>query len=502
MRTEHTPAVVRALENAQQWAQALGVSKLLPAHLLLGLLDAEEGRASLLLAAAGLERGRVHDLLAGGKSAQSMGVPDPPFAPNELLEEILHSAALLAHEVFAEPTVTSERMLLALLRGDQSLRQSLEEHGLAFKRLESEILSAQDPPIALDEPLQLREPTEDADTARILDANANRAREALRVVEDYCRFVLDDRFLSGELKRLRHELTAILSELPPGQLLENRDTLGDVGTTLTTAQEHQRYSLTAVVQANLKRLQEALRSLEEYGKLRAPALGQAVEALRYRSYMLERSLVLGGAARQRLADARLYVLMTAAQCTLGLERTIREAAAGGAQVFQLREKNLPDRELLTRAREVRRLTRELGALFIMNDRPDLARLADADGVHLGQEELSVRDARRILGQDGLVGVSTHNLQQVRQAVLDAASYIGVGPTFPSTTKTFMDFPGLDFVREAIAETSLPAFVIGGVTLKNLEATLAAGARRVAVGHAICQSETPAAVATAMRRLLG
>jgi thiamine-phosphate pyrophosphorylase len=314
--------------------------------------------------------------------------------------------------------------------------------------------------------------------------------------------VLDDRFLSGELKGLRHDLTAILSELPPGQLLESRDTLGDVGTTLTTAQEQQRYSLAAVVQANLKRVQEAVRTLEEYGKLRDPALGQALERLRYRAYTLERALVLGATARERLADARLYVLVTASQCTLGLERTIREAAAAGAQVFQLREKGLPDREVLARARQVRRLTRETGTLFIVNDRPDLARLAEADGVHVGQEELPVREARRIVGLDALIGVSTHNLEQVRQAVLDGASYIGIGPTFPSSTKTFADFPGLDFVRQATAETTLPAFAIGGVTLQNLEAVLAAGARRVAVGSAICKSENPAAVAAAMRRRLG
>jgi thiamine-phosphate pyrophosphorylase len=340
------------------------------------------------------------------------------------------------------------------------------------------------------------------DAARILDANANRAREALRVVEDYCRFVLDDRFLSGELKRMRHDLTEILGGLPPGQLLASRDTLGDVGTTLTTAQEQQRYSLAAVVQANLKRLQEALRSLEEYGKLRDPAVGQALERLRYRGYTLERALLLGATARERLVDTCLYVLLTASQCTLGLQRTIREAAEGGAQAFQLREKTMSDRELLARAREVRHLTRETGTLFIMNDRADLARLADADGVHLGQGELSVKEARRILGPEALVGVSTHNLDQVQQAVLDGASYIGLGPTFSSATKSFTEFPGLDFVREATAETSLPAFAIGGITLQNLESTLAAGARRIAVGHAICQSETPAAVAAAMRQLLG
>jgi thiamine-phosphate pyrophosphorylase len=501
MQVEFTPAVVRALEVARRWAGVLSDVEVRPAHLLLGLLQEEEGRPALLLTDAGLDRARVYSLLAPERSTEPADVVEGNVPEGPRVEAILRDGLRLAREVFAEPTVTSERLLLALLRGDDGLRQALEGLGMIFSSLQAEILSGQEPPLQLDEPLNLREPTEEIDTARILDASANRAREALRVLEDYCRFVLDDRLLCAELKQLRHDLAEALRDLPVHLLLQGRETLRDVGTTLSTPQEQQRSSLSAVVQASGKRLQEALRSLEEYGKLRSPTLGQSLEALRYRSYTLERALVLGAGARQQLADARLYVLLSAGACTLGLGRTIREAAEGGAQVFQLREKNLSARDLLARAREVRRLTREAGALFILNDRPDIARLSDADGVHVGQEELPVMEARRILGPDALVGVSTHNLEQVRQAVFDGASYIGVGPTFASTTKSFADYPGLDFVREATAATSLPAFVIGGVSMQNLEAAMAAGARRVAVGHAICESETPGAIAGAMHRML-
>src|SRR5207249_1693550 len=146
-----------------------------------------------------------------------------------------------------------------------------------------------------EEALRLGDVTERMDTARILDAEVNRAREALRVVEDYCRFVLDDSFLTGELKRLRHDLVeALLLHGRDGRWdLAARETVRDVGTALTAPREHARESLAAVMQVNLKRLQEALRSLEEYGKLHGPALGRAVEGLRYRSYTLERALVLG-----------------------------------------------------------------------------------------------------------------------------------------------------------------------------------------------------------------
>ncbi len=359
----------------------------------------------------------------------------------------------------------------------------------------------QPPPLRLDEPLNLAELTEEIDTARILDAGANRAREALRVVEDYCRFALDDVFLTSELKRLRHALTATLADLPAQRLLEARETRRDVGTTITGAGEHDRPSLLAVAQANLKRLQETLRSLEEFAKVRNPALAPALEQLRYHSYTLERAIVLGTSARQRLASAWLYILVSGSGCQAALDWTIQEAAAGGAQIVQLREKNLTDRALLERARQVRQWTRTAGVLFILNDRPDIARLVEADGVHLGQDELPVKEARRIVGPDALIGVSTHDLEQVRQAVLDGASYIGVGPTFASATKSFTEFAGLEFVRQVAAETSLPAFVLGGVSLETIAAAVAAGARRVAVSHAIGQAADPRAVAAELRRRL-
>src|SRR4029077_19739139 len=128
---------------------------------------------------------------------------------------------------------------------------------------------------------------------------------------------------------------------------------------------------------------------------------------------------------------------------------------------------------VTYGKLVREWTARAGALFIMNDRPDLALLTDADGVHVGQEELSVREARRIMGPSRLVGVSTHTLEQARQAVLDGADYIGVGPVFSSTTKAFAHLAGLDLVRQVAAEITLPAYAIGGIGLENIEALLSA-----------------------------
>lgn len=496
-----TPAVARALDAAQEWARCLGDQEVQPLHLLLGLLDEEEGKAALLLARFGAPAAVIRQSFAGHHRAATGQPDEPPLPLSPQTQAIVHSAREAALDLAGESTVASDHVLLALLRREEALREKLISCGLNYAKLESELTSGPSAALSLDEPLLLAEPTEQVDTARILDAGANRAREALRVIEDYCRFTLDDRLLSTEVKRLRHDLTETFAALPSGLLLEARETLRDVGTNISTEREQQRLSVRAVVEANLKRLQEALRSLEEYGKLRSPELGLALEQLRYRSYTQERAILLGATARQRLADARLYVLVTGSQCRAALDWTIQEAAAGGAQIIQLREKELCDRELLERARQVRRWTRKAGVLFILNDRPDLARLAEADGVHLGQEELSVKDARRIIGPDALIGVSTHNLDQVRQAVLDGASYLGVGPAFVSATKHFQEFPGPELIRLAMAETSLPAFVIGGVNRDTIVAAVAAGARRVAVSQAICQGEDPRAAAAEIRRIL-
>ena len=505
MLPEMTPAVARAIEMAKMKAVAWDRGEVRPEDLIGGLLSEMEGRAAELLARAGADVESCRDIFMFFPCMPCIRAGDTdievPLALDQSCLTVLDRAAELAAEWTAEHTVSSDTLLVAMLRHWPDIRQKLESWGLQWDRFESQLPTAIKPPIELDEPLALAETTERIDLARIVDANANRAREALRVVEDYCRFALDDRFLSQETKGLRHELAEVLTGFPSNLLLEARDTQRDVGTGITSASEQRRHSVQAVVRANLKRLQEALRSLEEHGKIVAPRVGANLERLRYRTYSLERCVLLGTDARERLAEAKLYVLLTGALCTASLDWTIQEAAAGGARMFQLREKELDDRALLERARNVRKWTTKAGALLIVNDRPDIARLVDADGVHLGQEDLPVHEARRILGPDKLIGVSTHDIQQLRQAIRDGVGYVGVGPAFPSETKEFMELAGLDFVRQAAAETSLPAFVLGGLNANTVGAAVAAGARRVAVSQAVCKADDPRAAAAILLQAL-
>ena len=190
-------------------------------------------------------------------------------------------------------------------------------------------------------------------------------------------------------------------------------------------------------------------------------------------------------------DLRVYALVDPERAGgHGLPELAWHVAAGGATLVQLRDKHGSTRTMVEEARAIRENLAAMRVPFLINDRVDVALAADADGVHVGQEELSVRDVRQIVNPELLVGVSTHSVEQARQAVLDGASYLGCGPTFPSETKQFSQFPGLDNLRAVAAEISLPAFAIGGITLENLPEVLATGFTRVAVSNAIALASEP------------
>ncbi|MEM6798076.1 MAG: thiamine phosphate synthase [Planctomycetota bacterium] len=334
---------------------------------------------------------------------------------------------------------------------------------------------------------------------RIIDASLNRAGEGLRVVEDYARFVLDDRHLTEVAKTLRHELASAGATISSSDRHAARETQSDVGATITAAGEIARLDAWHVCAASLKRVEQSLRSIEEYGKLIAPEFAAAVESLRYRAYTLEKALDTTRTSRERLGATRLCVLIEGQKSKADLASLAEKLIAAGAGMLQLRDKRLEDRCLLWRARALVSVTRGAGVLAIVNDRPDIAVAANADGVHLGQTDLSVHDARSILGAGPLIGVSTHSIDQARQAVLQGANYLGAGPTFPSKTKAFDAFPGLDYLRAVSHEVSLPSFAIGGIDAKNLPAVMAAGAGRVAVGSAVTTASDPAA---ATKQLVG
>lgn len=337
---------------------------------------------------------------------------------------------------------------------------------------------------------------------RILDANANRAREALRVMEEYARFVLDDVGLSSALKQLRHDLADTLRGFEPsGSLIAHRDIVGDVGCEIRTDSEFDRADMAAVVLAAGKRLSESLRVIEEYGKTVEGRLAMGVQRLRYRGYEIERRLNATLTARKRFAGVRLYVIIAEALCRGDWYATAQAALRGGADCLQLREKSLSDRDLLVRATRLAQLCGEHGARFIVNDRPDVAAAAGADGVHLGQDDLPVAAVRSVLPSRCVIGVSTHSVPQIETAAAAAPDYVAVGPMYNTPTKPQEHIAGPETLAAAHARTSLPLVAIGGIDESSAGAVLAAAPAALCVCRAVVAQDDPAAAAARLRRIV-
>lgn len=363
---------------------------------------------------------------------------------------------------------------------------------------------------------------------RLIDANLNRAKEAVRTLEDICRFLLDDAVAAAELKSIRHEITlaATLAGWDAMLLALHRDTPGDLGTALTTQSETQRGSMHGVAVAAASRATEALRVLEEVAKLEstpsafrptAPSdrsaqsstegsvsVSQIIEKLRYRLYAAAGKVTarLGGTSAPQWA---LCVLITASACAQhGWERVAELACEGGADCLQLREKDLPDRVLLERAKRLREITNAHGVSCVINDRPDIALMVSADGVHVGQDDLPVQMVRRLSGSRLLIGVSTANLDQAREAVLNGADLCGLGPMFPSGTKPKESLAGTEYLRAYLEEPALarvPHLAISGITPVRAGELRQIGCRGVAVCAQVCSADDPRAAARELLEII-
>jgi thiamine-phosphate pyrophosphorylase len=321
---------------------------------------------------------------------------------------------------------------------------------------------------------------------RILDAAFNRAREALRVLEDVYRFGRDDRTAQRRLKRLRHRLSSL--ERPRElRLLAARDSARDVGRAddLST-----RTGLGDVAAANFKRLQEALRSIEETGS----GVRAAASSLRFETYEAERLFLPPLLRASRLDGVRLYVLLDPALTSRPLARVAREAIRGGAEMVQLRMKRGSRGDVRRAAREISRVARGEGALFIANDRFE----PGADGVHLGLGDGSMARARRSMPPEGLVGATTHSIAEARRA--RAADYLSCGPVFATPLKPDLAPRGLSYWKSIVA-LGLPVFAIGGITKERLPELVRRGVDRIAVGAAVTSRENVMKAARSLRRLL-
>jgi thiamine-phosphate pyrophosphorylase len=335
---------------------------------------------------------------------------------------------------------------------------------------------------------------------RIIDANFNRAREALRVIEDFCRFSLTSAPLTTCAKQLRHELSAAIDKLDAAQLIAARDTLGDVGVGKTVDNQFRRNDLRDCFTAGCKRLTESLRTLAEMTQTLNPTVAQTIEKLRFSAYTLEKDIILFSDTAEKFKPVRLYIIISSSLPADVFSLTHR-CLAGGADCIQLRAKAVDDDKHFALALEFVKICKDAGVLSIINDRVDIAVAAGADGVHLGQNDIPIEQARKLQLSPLIIGKSTHSLQQLHAACEELATYVSLGPVFSTGTKPTAEPVGLDYVKQAteiLGRTGIGHVAIGGITLDNVEDVLNAGAKAIAVCSAVTEADDPTEACRALK----
>jgi thiamine-phosphate pyrophosphorylase len=330
-------------------------------------------------------------------------------------------------------------------------------------------------------------------TLRIIDASLNRAAEGLRFLEDTARFLLNDAALTEQLKTIRHEI--ITNDWPfHQQLIQSRDSQGDVGVNIEVEGGKDKKSLASAVVANSRRVQEALRTLEEVAKIEGgglPLNSAKLQASRFKMYTIEKNLLSRLLRQDKTEKTKgLYAIIDTQSLKGRSHLEVAEAVIrGGAKVLQLRDKTTKKKDLLPIAQSLADLCKANGALFIMNDNLDIALAAGADGLHIGQEDLAVGAARKLAPLDMIIGCSVFNVEQAKQAVADGADYVAVGAIFPTPSK---DAPvlGLEPLRQVKEAVSVPVVAIGGINISNAAEVKKAGADSIAVIGAILGADSP------------
>jgi len=338
----------------------------------------------------------------------------------------------------------------------------------------------------------------------VIDANINRLMEGLRVVEEVSRFILRDADLTKKIKYLRGKVKEAVSLAYRGdeKLLDSRSIQKDSGRKLYSEAEGKRSDLSGIVTANIKRAQEAARVLEEFTKLIDPKIGKRFKEIRFELYDIEKQLRRGDSriARTTKLDFDLYVI-TDPDVLNGRSpvKAVREIIKGGCRMIQLRDKKASIGQYYRWAKEISKICKNEGATFIVNDYADICMEVGADGLHIGQSDVPVSVARKLLGNGKIIGLSTHSKEQAIKGSRSGADYISIGPIFSTPSKPDNRTLGLDFVKWASKNIDIPFVAIGGIDATNIADVIKAGAKRTAVIRAAVGQKDIAAATKELRR---
>jgi thiamine-phosphate pyrophosphorylase len=335
---------------------------------------------------------------------------------------------------------------------------------------------------------------------RIIDANFNRAREGLRIAEEFCRFALNNEPLSSRCKNARHLLCSFVGKLDMQKLVTARDTENDIGCGMKIENQMKRSGIEDCVSAGFARTTEALRVLADTVATLDAATADDLERLRYDCYTLEKDITLFGFPALRFRNVRLYVIITVEDCSDALA-VAKAAAENGADCLQLRAKTLTDAGLFALAESFVDLCKHHNVISIINDRVDIAVAAQADGIHLGQNDLPIEEVRKCQLKPLITGISTHSIAELEKAVKQMPHYVGLGACFSTNTKQ-VNVCGLEYIIQAISflkDKPIEAVAIGGINLDNIENVLKAGAKRIAVSSSVCKADNPAEICRKLKQ---
>lgn len=335
-------------------------------------------------------------------------------------------------------------------------------------------------------------------TLRIIDANLNRVGEGLRLLEEIARLLLNDAGLTQQLKTMRHELVRGDYSFNQ-QLLQSRDSEGDIGVDMEVPGEEKEKELPLVLVANARRVQESLRTLEELAKVPgiAPELdSEKFKQARFDLYTIEQKLMSKLLRQDKLKRLPgLYVIIdTQALKGRNYLEVASQVIRGGATTIQLRDKHQSKEKVLLIAQQLKALCAEHDVLFIVNDYLDVALGSDADGLHVGQDDLPVKIARKLLPLDKLLGCSSTTVERAVTVQSEGADYVAVGAIYPTSSKTSTTTPakviGLETLRRVRQAVTSPLVAIGGITRENASEVVEAGADSVAVLSAVLGAKSP------------
>ena len=327
---------------------------------------------------------------------------------------------------------------------------------------------------------------EDLRIAQIIDANLDRAREGIRVMEDWARFGLGRKDLVKSFKNFRQTLGKYHLKV----YKDSRNFINDKCAGLTHPEQFKRNNASSIISSNAARVQEALRVIEEFSRDHNLNLCKISSEIRYEIYNLEIILLeaeSNHSLQKILNENDLYFITLD---TSNLFEKIKNILDGGVKIIQLRFKKGNDSSNIKFAIRIRELCNTYGAILLINDRVDIALACNADGVHLGQDDMDIKSARSILGFSKIIGISASNACDIKKAIQDGCDYLGIGPVFATQIKMEKVPLGIENLKSLTKDLPIPWFAIGGVKEENISLLKENNICKVAIITDLINSKKP------------